>query len=115
MTDTSTCLFCRIARREIPAARVAETETALAFRDLNPQAPLHALVIPKRHVASLAEADDAALVGELSLLAARVAREAGFAESGYRTVVNTGSDAGQTVFHLHLHVLAGRAFAWPPG
>lgn len=115
MTEPNSCLFCRIVRREIPAAVVAETETALAFRDVNPQAPLHALVIPKRHVASLAEADDAALVGELSLVAARVAREAGYDASGFRTVVNTGPDAGQTVHHLHLHVLAGRALHWPPG
>ena len=113
MSDS--CLFCRIVRREIPAAVVAETDTVLAFRDVNPQAPLHALVIPKRHVASLAEADDAALVGELSLVAARVAREAGHGGSGFRTVVNTGADAGQTVHHLHLHVLAGRPLHWPPG
>ena len=113
MSDT--CLFCRIVRREIPAAVVAETETALAFRDVNPQAPLHALVIPKRHVASLAAADDAALVGELSVVAVRVAREAGYGDAGFRTVVNTGADAGQTVHHLHLHVLAGRALRWPPG
>ncbi len=109
------CIFCRIIGGEIPAAVVAESDTALAFRDVNPQAPLHALVVPKRHVASLAEADDAALVGELSLLAARVAREAGFGASGFRTVVNTGADAGQTVHHLHLHVLAGRPLGWPPG
>ena len=113
MSDT--CLFCRIARREIPAAIVAETDAALAFRDIDPRAPLHALIIPKRHVASLAEADDPALVGELMLLAARVAREAGFADSGFRTVANTGPDAGQSVAHLHVHVLAGRALAWPPG
>jgi histidine triad (HIT) family protein len=111
----STCLFCRIVRGEVPAAVVAETDTALAFRDVNPQAPLHVLVIPKRHVASLGAADDAAAVGELSLMAARVARDAGFGDSGFRTVVNTGGDAGQTVHHLHLHVLAGRALGWPPG
>jgi histidine triad (HIT) family protein len=113
MSDS--CLFCRIVRREIPAAVVAETDTALAFRDVNPQAPLHVLVIPKRHVASLADADDAALVGELSVVAVRVAREAGYGDAGFRTVVNTGADAGQTVHHLHLHVLAGRALRWPPG
>jgi histidine triad (HIT) family protein len=113
MSDS--CLFCRIVRREIPAAVVAETDAALVFRDVNPQAPFHVLVIPKRHVASLAEADDAALLGELSLVAARVARDAGHAEGGFRTVVNTGPDAGQTVFHLHVHVLAGRALHWPPG
>lgn len=115
MSD-ATCLFCRIVRGEIPAAVVAESDTALAFRDIDPKAPLHALVIPKRHVASLADAvGDPALVGELSRLAVQVAREAGFGESGFRTVVNTGPDAGQAVFHLHLHVLAGRALAWPPG
>ena len=113
MSDT--CLFCRIARREIPATIVAESEAAVAFRDIDPQAPLHALVIPKRHVASLAGCDDAALVGELALLAARVAREAGYGDTGFRTVVNTGPDAGQSVAHLHLHVLAGRALHWPPG
>lgn len=113
MADT--CLFCRIVRREIPAAVVAETDAALAFRDVNPQAPLHVLVVPKQHVASLAESGDAGLVGELSLLAARVAREAGYGDTGFRTVVNTGPDAGQSVAHLHLHVLAGRALHWPPG
>ena len=116
MTDPTTCLFCRIVRGEIPAAVVAESDTALAFRDIDPKAPLHALVIPKRHVASLADAvDDPALVGELSRLAVQVARETGYGDSGFRTVVNTGRDAGQAVFHLHLHVLAGRALAWPPG
>lgn len=112
---SASCLFCRIVRREIPAAILAESDAALAFRDIDPKALLHALVIPKRHVASLAEVDDPALVGELSRLAVQVARDAGFGESGFRTVVNTGPDAGQTVFHLHLHVLAGRALAWPPG
>jgi histidine triad (HIT) family protein len=109
------CLFCRIVRGEIPAKLVADTEDCLAFRDVNPQAPLHVLVIPKRHVASLATADDAALVGRLSLVAAEIARREGFEERGYRTVVNTNGDAGQTVFHLHLHLLAGRRLSWPPG
>jgi histidine triad (HIT) family protein len=115
MTDS--CIFCRIARREIPATIVAEDDTALAFRDLNPQAPVHVLVIPRRHVASLdaAGAEDAELLGRLSLLAARVARESGVADTGYRTVVNSGADAGQTVFHVHLHLLGGRALGWPPG
>lgn len=115
MSDT--CLFCRIVRGEIPAAIVAETSTVLAFRDVNPQAPLHALVIPKRHLPSLAAAaaDDAVLIGELSLVAASVASEAGYGASGFRTVVNNGDDAGQTVHHLHLHVLAGRTLRWPPG
>jgi histidine triad (HIT) family protein len=109
------CLFCRIVRGEIPAKVVADTEECLAFRDVNPQAPLHVLVVPKRHVASLASADDPALVGRLSLVAADIARREGYEESGFRTVVNTNGDAGQTVFHLHLHLLAGRQFSWPPG
>jgi histidine triad (HIT) family protein len=109
------CLFCRIVRGEIPAKVVADTPDCLAFRDVNPQAPLHVLVIPKRHVASLAATDDPALVGRLSLVAADIARREGYEERGYRTVVNTNRDAGQTVFHLHLHLLAGRALGWPPG
>jgi histidine triad (HIT) family protein len=113
MADT--CLFCRIVAGEIPAKVVAETPECLAFRDIDPRAPLHVLVIPKRHVASLDVADDAAEIGRLSLLAAEIARTEGFAERGYRTVVNTGPDAGQSVFHVHLHLLAGRHLAWPPG
>ena len=109
------CLFCRILRKEIPATVVAETEDCLAFRDITPRAPVHVLVIPKQHVASLDEATDAAQLGKLSLLAARIARDEGIAESGYRTVVNTGPDAGQTVFHVHLHLLGGREMGWPPG
>lgn len=109
------CLFCRIARGEIPARLVAETEDCVAFRDIDPKAPVHVLVIPRAHVASLAETDDAALVGRLTLLAARIARDEGIAETGYRTIVNTGPNAGQTVFHLHLHLLGGRALHWPPG
>ena len=120
MADESAqqCLFCRIARRELPVTVVAETDECIAFRDVNPQAPVHVLVIPKRHVASLNDADgdaDAELLGRLSLLGARVAREQGIAESGYRTVMNTNRDAGQTVFHVHLHVLGGRHRKWPPG
>ena len=109
------CLFCRIVRREIPAQLVAETDDCVAFRDINPQAPLHVLVIPKAHVPSLNEATDAAQVGKLSLLAAEIARKEGYAEEGWRTVINTGANAGQTVFHVHLHLLAGRPFRWPPG
>jgi histidine triad (HIT) family protein len=109
------CLFCRIIRREIPATIVAETEHCLAFRDITPRAPVHVLVIPKVHVASLDEASDAAQLGRLSLMAAEIARAEGIAGSGYRTVINTGSDAGQTVFHVHLHLLGGRALGWPPG
>ena len=109
------CLFCRIVRREIPVRVIHETEDTLAFADINPQAPFHALVIPKAHVGSLDEATDAAQVGRLALVGAELARREGFAASGYRSVINTNADAGQTVFHLHLHVLAGRRLDWPPG
>ena len=111
------CLFCRIVAGEIPATVVLETEDSLAFRDVSPQAPLHVLVIPKRHVASLDEAapSDAELLGRLALVAAEVARQEGVAERGYRCVVNTNAEAGQTVFHVHLHLLAGRHLGWPPG
>lgn len=109
------CLFCRIVRGEIPATRVAETDDCIAFRDIDPKAPTHVLVIPRTHVASLAETDDPALVGKLALLAARIAKEEGIDARGYRTVINTGPDAGQTVFHIHLHLLGGRALGWPPG
>jgi histidine triad (HIT) family protein len=109
------CLFCRIVRGEIPAKKVAEDEHCVAFRDINPQAPTHVLVVPREHVASLNEATDPALVGRLALFAARIAREEGIAERGYRTVFNTNAEAGQTVFHLHLHLLGGRHMGWPPG
>ena len=111
------CIFCKIVAGEIPAAKMFEDERAVAFRDLNPQAPTHALVIPRAHVASLNEAgeDDEALLGHLLLVAARVAREVGHAEGGYRTVINTGAGAGQSVFHIHAHVLGGRPLSWPPG
>lgn len=109
------CLFCRIVAKEIPANIVAETATALAFRDIAPQAPVHVLVIPKQHVASLDAVTDASMLAEITMLAQRVARELGIAESGYRAVMNTGDDGGQTVHHLHLHVLGGRAMKWPPG
>ena len=109
------CLFCRIVRGEIPARIVHETEHTVAFADINPQAPLHVLVIPREHVASLAEAKDPALIGRLALAAAEIARAEGAEAAGYRTVINTNADAGQTVFHLHLHLLAGRRMKWPPG
>ena len=109
------CLFCRIVRKEIPARLVADNECCVAFHDVNPQAPFHVLVIPRQHVASLDEATDALLLGQLVTTAAQVAREQGVAGSGYRTVVNTGADAGQTVHHIHVHVLGGRRLRWPPG
>ena len=109
------CLFCRIVRGEIPAKLVAQDQHCVAFRDIDPQAPTHVLVIPRAHVASLNEATDAATIGHLNLMAAEIARAEGLAERGYRTVINTNSDAGQTVFHVHLHLLGGRKLGWPPG
>jgi len=111
----SDCLFCRIVRGEIPAKVEYETPDLIAIRDINPQAPVHLLVIPRNHIASLNDTQDAALVGRLALAAAAIAKRDGYAERGYRTVVNTLGDGGQTVHHLHLHLLAGRQLDWPPG
>jgi histidine triad (HIT) family protein len=111
----TSCLFCRIASGEIPANKVAESARCLAFRDINPQAPTHILVIPRVHVESLNQFDDPSLAGELLAMARDVAAADGLAERGYRVVINTNADGGQTVFHLHLHVLGGRAMRWPPG
>lgn len=113
----SDCLFCRIIRREIPASIVYEDDRVLAFNDINPQAPLHALVIPKRHIHSLnaLSPQDDAIVGELVRRAAAIANDKGYADRGFRTVFNTNAEAGQTVFHIHLHLLAGRGLTWPPG
>ncbi|WP_411282538.1 HIT domain-containing protein [Gemmatimonas sp.] len=109
------CIFCRIVGGTIPATLVASNTHGIAFRDQHPQAPSHLVVIPRRHVASLADASDGAELGALLLLAAEVARSEGLSETGYRVVANTGDDAGQTVHHLHLHVLGGRVMHWPPG
>jgi histidine triad (HIT) family protein len=111
------CLFCRIIAGEIPGKFLYQDERLVVLQDVNPQAPLHALVIPRKHVASLNELspDDDGLVGEMVRRAAAVAREHGVAERGYRTVFNCNSEAGQTVFHIHLHVIGGRPMAWPPG
>jgi histidine triad (HIT) family protein len=111
------CLFCQIVNREIPASIVYEDDRVLAFNDINPQAPTHVLVVPKRHVASLNElsADDDEMVGELVRRAAAIATERGIATGGFRTVFNTNREAGQTVFHIHLHLLGGRPMHWPPG
>ena len=111
------CLFCKIVAGEVPAQRVTETARTLAFRDINPQAPTHVLVIPKEHyrdLAALAAADDG-LLDELAGLAHKVAEDEGVSETGYRVVFNTGAQAGQTVFHAHAHVLGGRPLGWPPG
>jgi histidine triad (HIT) family protein len=110
-------LFEKIAAREIPADIVFEDDDCLAFRDIAPKAPIHILVVPKRVIPRVAEAapDDAALLGRLLLTAARIARSEGISESGFRLVVNNGGDGGETVPHLHVHLLGGRALAWPPG
>ena len=110
-----TCLFCRIVQGQIPATLVMENAHCVAFADINPQAPTHVLVIPRTHVATLDAVTDAGLIGQVMLMAAAVAREAGITEQGYRTVLNTNAAAGQTVFHLHAHVLGGRDMRWPPG
>ena len=114
MTD---CLFCKMVSGDITPDTVYEDDQVLAFRDLNPQAPLHVLVIPKKHISTLNELDDSneQLAGHLLAAAARVAGQEGYADSGYRTVMNCNADGGQTVFHLHLHLLAGRAMRWPAG
>lgn len=114
MSDT---IFSKIIRREIPADIVYEDDDVLAFRDLNPQAPVHLLFIPKKPIATLndATAEDATLLGKLMLATVAYAKREGFAEQGYRTVINCNEDGGQTVFHLHVHLLAGRRLQWPPG
>ena len=112
---TEPCLFCRILRNEVPARLVFENADCIAFRDINPQAPVHVLVIPRQHVASLNLTTDATLIGKLSGAAVEIAKREGVAESGYRIVVNTNRDAGQSVPHLHLHLLGGRPLSWPPG
>ena len=109
------CLFCGIVQKRIPAKILREDEHTLAFPDIAPVAPLHALVIPKRHLAGWRDVGDPGLAQALFGACTAVAREAGYDEGGYRVVANTGADAGQTVRHLHLHVLGGRRFAWPPG
>ena len=111
------CLFCRIVAGTIPATLVHQDEHLVAFRDINPQAPMHVLIVPRRHVGSLnelTESDDQ-IVGEMVRRAAAIARSNGFADRGYRTVFNCNAEAGQTVFHIHLHVLGGRPLTWPPG
>ena len=109
------CLFCRVASGDIPATLIAQSARCVAFRDIHPQAPVHALVIPREHVTSLNALTDAGLFAEMTMLAQQVARDEGVAESGWRLVANTGGDAGQSVHHLHLHILGGRAMHWPPG
>ena len=109
------CIFCRIARGEIPAQMVMNNKDIAAFRDVNPQAPVHILIIPKKHIVSLDDVTDSDLLGRMLSLAAAIARQEKISRSGYRTVINTGKDGGQSVDHLHIHLLGGRAFSWPPG
>jgi histidine triad (HIT) family protein len=111
------CLFCRIVEGRIPATKVYEDDRLVAFTDINPQAPLHVLIVPRRHIGTLNEltADDDGLVGEMIRRGAALAAEHGSAHYGYRAVFNCNADAGQTVFHIHLHLLAGRKMTWPPG
>ena len=111
------CLFCKIINREIPASIVYEDERILAFNDINPQAPTHVLVVPKAHIATLNDVspEDDQIVGELVRRAAAIAKTRGISTGGFRTVFNTNREAGQTVFHIHLHLLGGRAMEWPPG
>ena len=113
----SQCLFCQIISRELNATIVYEDDRILAFNDINPQAPTHVLIVPRRHIASLNELteDDDQIVGELVRRAALIAKSKGVSASGFRTVFNTNRDAGQTVFHIHLHLLGGRSMHWPPG
>jgi len=111
------CLFCRIVERRAPAKIVYEDDSVVAFEDLNPQAPVHLLVVPRKHLPSLREAlpEDEPLLGHAFTVAARLARERGLETKGYRTMINNGTWAGQSVFHLHVHLLGGRVFRWPPG
>jgi histidine triad (HIT) family protein len=111
------CLFCRIINRDIQGSIVYEDDRLIAFNDINPQGPTHVLIVPKRHIASLNELtpEDDEIVGEMARRAAAIAKEKGISAGGYRTVFNTNRDAGQTVFHIHLHLIGGRVMHWPPG
>ncbi|MGM0535994.1 MAG: histidine triad nucleotide-binding protein [Pseudomonadota bacterium] len=111
------CLFCKIIEREIPADIVYEDDAVLAFNDINPQAPTHMLIVPKQHIATLNDIEEAdlALVGRLQYTAAKLAAEQGFAEQGYRVVMNCNDQGGQTVYHIHMHLMGGRRFTWPAG
>jgi histidine triad (HIT) family protein len=110
-------MFCKMASGEITPDTVYEDDDVLAFRDINPQAPVHVLVIPKQHVATIndLDADSSALIGKMMMAAAKIAQQEGFAEQGYRTIMNCNAHGGQTVFHIHLHLLGGRVMGWPPG
>lgn len=111
------CLFCRILNGDIPADVIYESDTAIAFRDINPKAPTHAVIIPRRHISTINDIgeDDQEVVGSLYLAAKAIAAQEGFSDEGFRTVMNCNEAAGQTVFHIHLHLLGGRQLGWPPG
>ena len=113
----SDCIFCKIIDGEIPSKVIYESDDVLAFKDLNAQAPLHVLIIPKKHIATINDlnTDNADVIGKLYLAAKKIAADAGYSDDGYRVVMNCGEAAGQTVFHIHLHLLAGRSLSWPPG
>jgi len=113
----SDCLFCKFIRKEIPTRVVFEDEFCLAFEDINPKAPMHVLIVPKKHIGSINEMtpEDESVLGHLALVGRQIAQEKKVDQSGYRAVINTGPDAGQSVFHIHLHLLGGRSMAWPPG
>ncbi len=113
----ATCLFCKIAQKEMPARALYQDSISFAFEDIHPKAPTHVLIIPKRHIESLEflQEEDTAVIGHLFVVARNLARQRGLHKSGYRTVINTGPDAGQSVFHVHVHLLGGRIMAWPPG
>lgn len=117
MDSSDDCLFCKILAGDIPADIIFESDDAIAFRDINPQAPTHALIIPRKHVATINDlgSGDEALVGNLFLVAKKIAADEGIADAGYRVAMNCNDAAGQTVFHLHLHLLGGRRMGWPPG
>ena len=111
----SDCLFCKIIKGDIRANKIFEDEDVLAFHDIGAQAPHHFLVIPKKHIATINDANDSALIGKLTLTASKIAQDLGFADDGYRVVMNCNEDGGQTVYHIHLHCLGGRSLSWPPG
>ncbi len=115
VASSTSCIFCKVAAGEIPATVVKRADGLLAFKDINPQAPTHLLVIPTEHLASLNDVSDAGLLGRMLGFARDLAREIGIADRGYRVVLNTNADGGQTVAHVHLHLLGGRAMRWPPG
>lgn len=111
----SDCLFCKIVKGEIPAEKVGESDHCIAFNDIAPQAPTHVLVVPKKHFRSMNDMPDGSVLGAMAMLGRSVAKELGIAEEGYRAVINTGENGGQTVHHIHMHILGGRPMKWPPG